>query len=272
MTTKYVLAFGLLLAASCRSATPPADTTTPHEGVFADAGSDACPTKTRCAWSRGRIERLPVLVLEEHGGWSSYDETDAPAFALYDDGLVLFVDGEGKDARVLQAQLSAAEVDAIVRDAHAKLDGVPDQIEGSSATDQPSARVHLATRGPTRDVFAWGIDRDGKPTSSGASIPSAFVELYLSLRKFAATNATPWIPDEIAIRLHPRDDFDDAAAWPNVLPEPPEHATTTKPLIYRIDGSLEDEVVRALAILGEVPTVQWNGRAWVVHVSRVVPG
>lgn len=272
MTTKYVLAFGLLLAAGCRSATPPADTTTPHAGAFADAGSDACPTKTQCAWSRGRIERLPVLVLEEHGGWSSYDDTDAPAFALYDDGLVLFVEGEGKDARVLQAQLSAAEVDAIVRDAQAKLEGVPDQIEGSSATDQPSASVHLATRGPTRDVFAWGIDRDGKPTSAGASIPRPFVDLYLSLLEFAAPDATPWIPDEIAIRLHPRDDVDDPAAWPTVLPEPPEQITAKQPLIYRIDGALETEILAALARIGELPTVQWNGRAWTVHVSRVVPG
>ena len=272
MTTKYVLAFGLLLAASCRSATSPADTTVPHEGAFADARSNASPMQTRCAWSRGRIERLPVLVLEEHGGWSSYDETDAPAFALYDDGLVLFVEGEGKDARVLQAQLSKEEVDAIVADAHAKLDGVPDRIEGSSATDQPSASVHLATRGPTRDVFAWGIDREGKPTSSGASIPSSFVELYRSLQTFAVPDATPWIPDEIAIRLHPRDDVDDPAAWPTALPEPPEQVITKQPLIYRIDGALETEVLAALARIGELPTVQWNGRAWTVHVSRVVPG
>lgn len=272
------LAFGLSLVilAGCSSATTPAaDTTEPRAAE-------------RCAWARGRVERLPVLVLEEHGGWDSsrYPATDTPTFALYDDGLVLFVDGVGERARVLQAHLSPAQVDRIVRDAHAKLAGLPDLIAGSGASDQPSVTIRVQTRGPTRTIVAWGMDRAGGATDAGRSIPAAFVELHATLLGFRTDGAEPWVPDEIAIRLHPRDGGDETAAqWPRAVPLPPEGASEPPPrthpdgrvmartsLRYHIDGRLEDAVLDALAELGELPTVRWQGKIWTIHVSRVVPG
>ena len=115
--------------------------------------------------------------------------------------------------------------------------------------------------------------------------PVAFAELYATLHSFRAKDSEPWTPDEIAIRLHPRDGEGEATEWPLAVPLPPEGATepppfthpngkimSRAPIVYRIDGGLEDEVLDALAGLGDPPAVRWGGKTWILHVSRVVPG
>jgi hypothetical protein len=287
ISTPFAFALSLCAVVGCRSTAPPAETTTPQEVALPDDGK-VCASRQTCAWSHGRVQRTPVLVLEEMGGWraSEYPQTGTPTFTLYEDGLVLFVEGAGAGARVRQAQLSPAEVEALTRDAHDKLDELPDRIATSEATDQPMVMIRLHTR----TVSVWGIDREGKPTSppgtprvgTTGTVPAAFAELYASLRSFRTDGAQPWSPDEIAIRLHRHDAGEsEAAAWPSAVPLPPEGATEPppagkpahpRPLQYRVDGALEDEVVDALEGLGEPPIVRWSGKSWILRVSRVVPG
>lgn len=290
MTTRNISTLGLclLFATACQSTNLGKGTTSP-DATAACTDKGETPNSGSCAWARGRTVRFRVLTLSETTPWADaeYPRTDTPTFVLYDDGLVIFVKGKGEDAEVLQGHLDRAEVDALLRQAHDKLADVPEQITASKASDQPTVQIQIATQGPTRDIFAIGVDRHGKPTSTiGDPVPAGFAALYASLRTYSLQGATPWVPDELAVRLfRVTDGRSPVGTWPDELPLPPRGATEpprlehpngrtsyAQPISYHIDGALEDSVTTALADLGEVPLVAWGGQTWIIRTNRVVPG
>lgn len=225
-----------------------------------------------------------MLVLHEsgpHGQTVAGTVTDSPTFALYDDGLVIYAAGDGDSARLVQAQLSPDAVHAMVERAHERLDGVPDQVELATASDQPTVSIHVATRGPTRDVFAYGLGRDAERTDAA---PSSLWTLYGELVAYAHDEAEPWQPDELEVFMAEVTHAETPAhSWPTTLPPPPAGITplpgpeyakgkfASDRILYRIDGGLEDDVTRALEGLDGAP-IEHDGTTWHVHVRRVIPG
>jgi hypothetical protein len=97
------------------------------------------------AVSPARIERQPVLTLQEHGPWGSpYDAAQGPAFRLYEDGRLLFTAGDGEAARVMQADLTPDEVYALLDAARDVLDPMPAHTDlAGGASDQAQTSITL---------------------------------------------------------------------------------------------------------------------------------
>lgn len=277
MTPRISLLLGLcLLTASSACSTP----ASPQSSVSPSDADEPGP--------RGRPFRTPVLELSHHGELGSpYYEVDAyvPEFILYEDGLVIYVEGEGKDARIRQAHLPADEVYTMLDHARDQLAAVPEPIVASTATDQPQASITLFHENQRTTVDAYGVDRQGASTDAEVVIPAPFVALYRELQDFGHADAEPWQPDELEIVLWNKDHVREAAApWPEAVPLPPADARQPRPfhrprgkagyprpIVFRVDGDAEATIGAALAELGETTPVEWNGHKWLVRARRVLP-
>ena len=274
---RALLAFSLtLLTVACARRPAAAPATAPEVGTICAAD---------CTPAQGRIERRPVLSLTDHGGFGSpYDHTDVPAFVLYADGRVLFVDGKGAEARVLQADLTEAEVGSMLARAASVLDDLPEHIADHVATDQPTAIFVVTHENRTRHTTLEGWDR-GSMSAIAAKAPE-LATLYAELLAFDHDDAVPWQPDELMVSMFNADDREAMAQpWPTAVPKPPPGARQPSdahhpngrrsyplPITYRIDGRLEADATKALAALGDLPLVDHDGHKWIVRTRRIVPG
>ena len=238
------------------------------------------PECTACAWTEPRVARRPVLVLREMGGWGpdGYPQTGTPTFTLHDDGLVVYATGINEDSRAWQTRLSAEETEALVKSAEERLADLPDQVNLLTATDQPSIMFELGTG---REVFVYGIDREGKVPSFSSehpTPPAGMVELYLELQQFSRADAEPWQPDELQVSMYRHVDYEGPTrSWPQWLPRPPANSRRPSPKKYvkdveRIFYRVGPEFEESLAAFDEETTpVEVDGEIWFVHYRRVPP-
>lgn len=266
------------LLGACSSARAP-QTTTPAASADATDCGGACGAEALPL-------RQPVLRLTESGDWGSpVQESGVPTFTLYEDGLVIFADGMGADAKPMQARLSADEVDAMVELANESLGALPKRIRAAHGTDQAEAGIGVVYGGRIYSVSVYGFTADGSAEPDADPIPPAFVELHRRLQTFTADNAEPWTPDELVVSLFRRDDLgDEAKPWPQALPQPPADAREPNPRVigrsgktvqqairYRVSGKLEAKLAKQLPNATSLETVKWRGTAWLVRTERVVP-
>jgi hypothetical protein len=249
-------------------------------GCSAPSSTTEHTTTVPCdvALPRARVLRQPVLRLSEHGDWGApIQGAGIPTFSLYEDGLVVYAEGEGDDARPMQAHLSPEEVYALVDLANAKIGELPEQVSVVTATDQPLASIGVTHGGRIYSVNVYGFGEPGTP--------EAFTELHDMLRDFTRPDAEPWQPDELDVVLYRKSDLEkDAKPWPSALPLPPTDSREPRlrvigrkpteiqqPIRYRIDGELEPELGRVLPPAEQQQAFQWRGTAWLVRTERVLP-
>lgn len=272
----------LLLAATLCAGCKPSNAAASAHPAAASTPAATATTPTPIA------ERVPLLRLSEHGGWSS-GILEIPAFTLYDDGLVVFARGEGEHARAMQARLSKDETYALLDRAHAALGEMPETTHLIHGRDIRSASIGVTYGGRIYSVTMHGFEEDEDQPA-----PEAFAALHETLASWDAPDAEPWTPDELVIAMF-RVDAEPTNAWPDVLPPPPQgareprervvtHGGTTipQPIRYRVPGSLQASLsgsvppLRADLAQDDVQAlyarvIEWNGASWHVRYDRVVP-
>jgi hypothetical protein len=144
--------------------------------------------------------------------------SDSPVFALYDNGLVIYVSGEKRPEEAFLAKLfSPPELRELLTtiDPERRLAGLDGKtIEASMAQDQPTNRICYWINGKLRAVSVYGRLRESAPERE--QVPKPFLEVFDILRQFRTKGAKPWLPPLIEVLIWP---FDNSQLKPEPWPK-----------------------------------------------------
>jgi len=162
----------------------------------------------------------PVVLLYEMNPWAQVLGSDSPSFALYEDGLVIFVRPKADDGyEYASVMLTAEERDSLVRSFPAtQFFGLEPRYEATMITDQPTTVIKLWDKDRLKTVSVYGglkrTDNDRKEAA-----PTAFVEIYEKLKGFQSAKATRWMPEKVELMIWPFESAGDPLPWPKNWPD-----------------------------------------------------
>ncbi len=159
--------------------------------------------------------------------------SDAPSFALYADGRVIYRE-EHEYRTVL---LTADEVDDLM----SSLPLVPfgdlkPFYTAILATDLPSDTLHIWINGQQTTVEVYGLDQDLEDEQ--ADVPDVFRMIRDMLADYANPNAETWIPAQIEVQLrrvnmnNNPNALDWPGDWPDLNDSNAEDVDTLRPRVY----------------------------------------
>lgn len=221
----------------------------------------------------------PVAIIYEMNPWAMVIGSDSPSFALYGDGLMIFVrpDAEGGH-EYASAKLSRQELDALVRSLPAKqFQELEPRYETTMVTDQPTTVITLWDGGRAKTVSVYGgLKRTDNDRNEPA--PAAFVETYEKLKGFRASKAARWMPEKVELMIWPFENAGDPLPWPKNWPDT-RHPETKKRgasgdqinySIYLTPAQYEALKKRAEAKSADALLI--NGRKWAFSFRYPFPG
>lgn len=219
----------------------------------------------------------PQVVMIETDPWLMVIGSDSPAFALYDNGDVIY---ERKDGYRF-VHLDAAARDTLLASMNLADAAVHQgNIETTDATDQPENLFFVFDSERPWGLRVYGgmapsgTERDGLPVES--AVPAAVQRLYDTIANFDRADATAWLPAKVEVMIWSYDYAPDPsiqwpAGWPGL-----EDADTRK----RADDSYSLYVPSAmlpqlrafLATRNERGAVEIGGKKWAVSLRYPFPG
>jgi hypothetical protein len=297
-----VLALAVLGSAleSCRKATPPVPAESAQALVQSDrdgttraprppptrrtwdetAGLPTCeprsrPTPTVAVPGLDGLAHRPLFALDVVDPWT-IDSNEIPSFALYEDGLVLFLDGGVLQEGYVPPWQAAAFADDVAGHGFADL---LDQYDCSTGTDQPVVTISARSQGRWRVSSAEGVRLERAP---GQVPPTAWVFALREALAMRPEGALPWEPDvEVRLRdsLHahhpPQDDIPHVAVpnappWPTDVPRPPPgfRVPASEAYAYTVDGAFAASLYSFLEGHSEAVV---DGRVLSVRMRRLAP-
>jgi hypothetical protein len=170
-------------------------------------------------------ERKPLVLLYEYNPWAMVLGSDSPAFALYDDGLLIFIasNSEGR-AEYVSHVLSETELADFMAALPVKqfYELRPD-YELDSMTDQPTNVITVWDKERWKTVRVYGnLQRAGRDGD-----PQAFIEIYGKLKSYSDKRATRWMPERVELMIWPFENAGTPLLWPKSWPDT-THPTTKK--------------------------------------------
>ncbi len=170
-------------------------------------------------------DRAAVVLLYEYNPWAMVVGSDSPAFALYDDGLLIFTraNQQGKP-EYASLTLSEKELTEFLAALPVKqFNELRHEYELDLRTDQPTTVLSVGDRTGLKSVRVYGnLQRSTKPDD-----PPAFMEIYRKLKSFADARAARWMPEKVELMIWPYESASEPLAWPKSWPDT-AHPTTKK--------------------------------------------
>ncbi|MBW2457979.1 MAG: hypothetical protein JRI68_25965 [Deltaproteobacteria bacterium] len=183
-----------------------------------------------------------------------------PRFALYDDGLVIFTRRASGHHLDRQAQLTAAEAQALAgrlaTKAFAKL---PHRIAERGPFDYESVEIVMRYSDRWKRVIA----------PRGPNLPRAFSTTLDQLEAFDHTPSEPWRPERILAMFSAASRDAPQVAWPADLPSPRVGINVTKGFgSLALDARHEPTVI---GLIGTGKNVLVDSRAYRLSYTRELP-
>ncbi len=187
----------------------------------ARATSVPAPTTDAGSQSSAAASGKPVVIIYEMNPWADVIGSDSPSFALYEDGLVIFVrpKAEGGGHEYASAKLSEQERDLLVRSLPAtQFFELEPRYETTMVTDQPTTVITLWDKDRLKTVSVYGgLKRTDNDRKEGA--PAAFVETYEKLKGFQPSKAARWTPEKVELMIWPFENAGGPLPWPKNWPD-----------------------------------------------------
>ncbi|GGD48072.1 hypothetical protein [Pseudoxanthomonas indica] len=226
----------------------------------------------------------PIAVLLTTDPWLMVIGSDTPWFALYDDGLVIYLEQTSKDKFThMSARLTPTELASV----KAKLlsyvaEPVPKEINVRPGwTDQPQSKFFVEVDGHTLVTSVYGLgtparsEEDLPGGGEGAdALPDNIKGLHQYLSEFHVAAATQWIPEQIEVMIWDYSHAPDASIqWPTRWPGLSDPTTRKRRDDYSIylPGTEEGALVALLATQKEKGAVEIDGKKWSVAYRYVFP-
>jgi hypothetical protein len=209
--------------------------------------------------------RQPVIVLVEHNPWLMVIGSDSPTFALYDDGLVIYLARTPEDRRIyLWTTLGKESLDRLLASlpSDKSFAALRDDYAASDLTDQPTNVISRWIDGHRRSVTVYGNLRHVR--EARWRTPPAFLKLYDSLITFSDAEARPWLPALIEVMFWPYEYAPQPSApwpvdWPD-LKSPDALRRREESWSVFLPSARFDDLKRFRENLGQQQAVRINGR------------
>lgn len=233
--------------------------------TFAAAGllASGCRTAPKDPYDGPR----PIAVLIEEDPDLMVIGSDMPRVALYENGLLIYVDGTRASGVYKTKMLGASDL----RDLRARLGptpaflGLEKSYSPGDSTDQAAIDIFLSADSAARAVSVKGL----------AAGPEEFRRVYDVLRNIRRPDSVNWIPDGLEVMFWP---FDGSTLppvpWPEEWPSLGDRFTRKRGVdtysVYMAGEGLED-LKAYRAGLADGQAVLIDGRKWAMEFRYVFP-
>jgi hypothetical protein len=222
------------------------------------------------AAARASGAAVPIVVMLARDPWLMVIGSDSPAFALYDDGTVIYRTSTGYKSGKLDRTAREALTRSLNVNALAPEAGYYDASNGT--TDQPTVELLFFGGAEHTNIIVNGVMTSAE---ARAQLPEAIVAAYDTLRGFSLPDATPWLPEKIEVMVWPYDHAIDAPiVWPKDWPGLDDPATRKRGegsfSIY-IPSARYEAVNAFLASRKEKGAVLIGGKKWSASIRLPFP-
>jgi hypothetical protein len=211
----------------------------------------------------------PEIILRISDPWNSVIGSDSPFFALYDDGIVIYRQGD----EYRSIRLSAQEHQEIL---HSVEQATPSSLGGryqvEAATDAPTNNLLIYTNDEPVFISVYGSLQNSEILSC---LPANLGSMLSEIMAFRHPEASTWLPDEIEVMLWAFEYApDESIIWPDRWPGLDDPQT-----VQRGDDSYSifvpaadfDELQVFLASRLPRGAVEINGRKWAADIRFPFP-
>ena len=238
--------------------------------------------------------RRPLLVMVAQDPWLMVIGSDSPAFALYDDGLLIYRQRPAdRKAPYRSLVLGTEERKQLLS---TMFTGEPfpfreldDGYEVTQTTDQPLTTVYTWLDGERRAVTVYGLnprppekrwagmseeERQDLVKGPRAKTPQPFLRVFDHLIDYRDARAEPWLPERVEVMVWPFDSKMDPLAWPEKWPDLDHPTTRKRGEAYSIYLEVERlENLRALLRKRQMTqAILINGKKWAISYRFPFPG
>ena len=210
---------------------------------------------------------MPEVVLIERDPWKQVLGSDSPRFALYEDGRVIYREGEEyRTVELSEAELQAFRKSLTTAHNSARSGG----YDVALTTDQPDNSL-LLYRGEPVYLNVYGSLDDEEVI---ARLPRSVHDAYETLRTFSHTRSEPWIPEKIEVMVQPYEYAPEPSIkwnkdWPGL-----SHPTTVKrgdSYSLFLPTTERKNLQQFLAARNERGAIEIDGRKWAVSTRIPFP-
>ena len=166
-----------------------------------------CPERLRTAAPTEPVHPLVVFLKTEP--WAMVIGADSPRFALYSDGLVIYL--RGNEYR--SVRLTAPERDALLAELDVeRLACFIGRYGNDAVSDQPYNNLFIGRGGPLSVISVYGTVRV-------PSTPAPVIAADERVAAFDHPGARPWLPERIEVMIWPYEYAPERSiVWPSDWP------------------------------------------------------
>ncbi|WP_121812395.1 hypothetical protein [Mucilaginibacter kameinonensis] len=206
----------------------------------------------------------PLVVLTQVDPWVMVIGSDAPTFALYQNGQILYKKTIANKIKYFQTSVPIDKIPETLRKLNVtdSLKKLPSNIVGTTASDQPTNLLMLDLS------FRKGIQVYGSLFNTKRigrqKTPKAFLNAFDKLTNFQDPKAKEWLPDNIEVMLtsysySPQTPMNWPTEWPNLKDKHTVRRNVDQYSIY-IDRKELDKLKKIVSLLGEKQAIKVSGR------------
>ena len=219
----------------------------------------------------------PSFVLVEYNPWAMVIGADAPTFALYDDGTLIYWKRADRDGKYVFVRLAAYEMTEILKKLHPDaFDSLNNHYEPAAGiTDQPTYLMAVQRPdGSYKGVSIYGSLRSDGLFLRAKQVPQVLIDTFQFVSGYDNPNAEGWLPDFIEVMIWPYEYAPDKnLAWPKGWPTLSDSKTIQRGDMYSlfVEKSRYGNLVTFLSKRREKQAVQIDGKKWAISIRFPFP-
>jgi hypothetical protein len=214
---------------------------------------------------------VPLIVLIEFDPWRPVIGSDSPSFALYDNGLLIFVRsnsaGKPEYASIL---LSQQELDTLIKafeigDDFYALESYYDLV---LMTDQPTST--LIVWDAKHNVKSVTIYGDLRQSDEARKLtPAALLKIFDQLVTYENSDAKTWLPEKFEVMIWPYNSSD-AVAWPSKWPDLNDPTTVKRSEVYSLYVDIK-QLEAFHKLTRDASALKINNQTWAFSIRFPLP-
>jgi len=215
----------------------------------------------------------PLVVLIITDPWLMVIGSDVPAFALYDNGQIIYKKIEDGHLKYYECKTDREKPKLILSKLNItdSIYSLPQQISASTFTDQPNNQLIL-NFDSVKMINVYGNLRN---TKSRANTPKSFLSVFDAIANFKSNDVKEWLPDSVEVMLSGYSYAPEKSLqWPKDWPDLKDKTTVKRSddlySVY-LDKKYFEDFKKLLASMKEKQAVEVNGQKFSVQYRLPFP-
>ena len=233
---------------------------------FIYLGNISCGQQSNSSYGK------PIIILTEKNPWAMVIGSDAPTFALYETGQIIYKKIENNNLNIYEVTLTKETLQKtiqslLISDSIYKL---PNDIAASSWTDQTSNELFLNLKSKKTIQVYGNLERLSEARNK---TPSLFLIVYDNIKNYKSDFAKEWLPNKIEIMFWDYSYAPNKKTWPQNFPDLNSKTTVKREGLYSVYLDKKDfaKFKRYYLSLGEKEAVEINGKKMAVSYRLPFP-